>query len=167
MKSKYVLYYVEGEDEQKLIDVLKSKLRVIKPGKVQKLNVIEQKITYARLRTISRGTMIVLVFDTDTNNSDVLKENIKILESWSAISEVVTIPQFHNLEQELVNSCNIKNITELLNSKSKTGFKNDIIHVSNLDKKLQEHEFNINVFWSKQPESPYDFIKNQSEKVKL
>ena len=43
MKSKYVLYYVEGEDEVKLIDVLKSNLRVIRAGKVQKLNVLDRK----------------------------------------------------------------------------------------------------------------------------
>ena len=39
MKSKYMLYYVEGDDEKKLLDVLKTDLRLIKPGKVQKLNV--------------------------------------------------------------------------------------------------------------------------------
>ena len=36
LKSKYVLYYVEGDDEKKLLDILKTDLGVIKPGKVQK-----------------------------------------------------------------------------------------------------------------------------------
>lgn len=167
MKSKYVLYYVEGEDEVKLINVLKTNLRVIKAGNVQKLNVIQQRITTARLRTIKPETMIVLVFDTDTNNSQILKENLKILRSCNAVSEIVTIPQIHNLEDELVYSCNIKNITELLNSKSKKDFKNDLIRISNLDKKLKEHEFNINLFWSKKTEFPFNEIPNLSEKIKL
>ena len=55
LKSKFVQYYVEGEDEQKLVNTLKTKLGVIKPGKVQKLNVVEQEITSMHLRTLSRG----------------------------------------------------------------------------------------------------------------
>ena len=167
MKSKYVLYYVEGEDEVKLIDVLKSNLRVIRAGKVQKLNVLQQEITTARLRTIKPATMIVLVFDTDTNNLDILKENLKILESCTSVSEIVTIPQCHNLEEELIRSCNIKSITQLLNSKSRTEFKTDLIRVSNLDKKLNEHQFDSTVFWSGKPQPPYDEIPNQSDRIKL
>ncbi|MGN0538357.1 MAG: hypothetical protein ACI4KI_00705 [Candidatus Fimenecus sp.] len=167
MRNKYILYYVEGEDECKLIEVLKSQLGVIKPGKVQKINVVEQKITYARLRTIKPNTMVVMVFDTDTNRVDILKENLKMLQSCSSVSEIVTIPQVHNLEEELVRSCNIKNITELLNSKSKTEFKNDFIRVTNADKKLKERGFNIDIFWSKEPESPYHEIPNLSKKIKL
>lgn len=167
MRSKNIIYYVEGEDEQKLIETLKTGLRVIKPGKVQKLNVMQKLITPARLRTLKPQTMVVLVFDTDTKTLDVLKKNIEILESCTAISEIITIPQVHNLEEELVRSCNIRKITELLNSKSNTEFKSDFIHVSNLDQKLSEHGFNINILWSKQPESPYDKIHNQSEKIKL
>ena len=167
MKSRYVLYYVEGEDEVKLIDVLKSDLRVIKAGKVQKLNVLQREITTARLRTIKPATMVVLVFDTDTNNLDILKENLKILESCTSVSEIVTIPQFHNLEEELIRSCNIKNITQLLNSKSRTEFKTDLIRVSNLDKKLKDHNFDITLFWNQKPQSPYDEIPNQSKKIKL
>ena len=167
MRSKYVLYYVEGEDEVKLIEVLKSDLRVIKPGKIQKLNVLQQEISTARLRTIKPATMVVLVFDTDTNNLDILKENLKILNSCTSVSEVVTIPQFHNLEEELIRSCNIKNITQLLNSKSRTEFKTDLIRVSNLDKKLKEHNFDITLFWNQNPQPPYDIISNQSDKIKL
>lgn len=167
MKSKYVLYYVEGEDEVKFINVLKSDLRIIKAGKVQKLNVLQQEISSARLRTIKSATMVVLVFDTDTNNLEILNKNLKTLRSCKWISEIVTIPQVHNLEEELVRSCNIRNITELLNSKSRTEFKNDLIRVSNLDKKLEEHEFDFSIFWSKKPEAPYSEILNQSEKIKL
>lgn len=167
MKSNFVQYYVEGEDEAKLIEVLKNKLRVIKPGKIQKLNVVEREITDARLRPLSRGTMVVLIFDTDTGTLDILNKNLKKLKECSSVSEIVTIPQVSNLEDELVRSCNIKSIKELLNSKSKNDFKSDIIHVSNLENKLLEHDFNIKLFWSRSPLAPYQNIPNQSAKVKL
>ena len=167
MKSKFVQYYVEGDDEKKLVDVLKTDLGAIKPGKVQKLNVVEQEISDVRLRTLKRGTMVVLVFDTDTGNVDILKKNIKTLEAYPSVSEVVLVPQVANLEAELVRSCNIKKIEELLNSRSRGDFKRDLISVTNLGQKLREHQFNINLFWSSKPTPPYQDIENQGAKVKL
>lgn len=166
MRSKYVQYYVEGQDEKKLIDVLKTDLRLIKPGKVQILNVMEEEISDFRLGTLSRGTMVVLVFDTDTGTVDTLKRNIKKLELCPSVSEIVLIPQVPNLEGELLRSCNIKKIGELLNSPSVTDFKRDLIKVSNLGRKLKEHQFDIGRLWSKNPGTPYQEIKNQSERIK-
>ena len=167
MKSKYVLYYVEGDDEKKLLDVLKTDLRLIKPGKIQKLNVTTQEITAARLRTLSRDTMVVLVFDTDAGNVEILMSNIRTLENCKAVSDVVIIPQVPNLEGELVRSCDIRNIKELLNSKTNGEFKSDIMSVSNLAKKLQDHKFDIQVFWSGIPTGAYQNIDNQAAKVKM
>lgn len=166
MKSKFVQYYVEGETEEKIINTLKATMKVIRPGKVQKLNVVEQEIADMRLRTLIRGTMVVLVFDTDTGNVDILKKNIAKLKKCASVSEIVLVPQVLNLEEELVRSCDIRKIEELLNSKSKHDFKSDLIHVTNLDKKLQEHKFDIKRFWSEHPRPPYQDIENQAGKVK-
>lgn len=167
MKDVNIQYYVEGEDEKKLLEVLKNKLKVIKPGKVLKLNVVTKRISDAVLRTLKNGTIVVLVFDTDTKDLDILEQNIKKLREYRFISSVITIPQVPNLEGELIRSCNIKRITELLNSRSKSEFKSDLIHVSNLDSKLYEHEFDIKLFWSQQPKKPYQHILNESNKIKL
>lgn len=167
MKNQYVLYYVEGEDEEKLLNTLKSELLSIRPGKIQKLNVVEQSITRARLMSIRPGTLVVLVFDTDTGNVDILNKNIKALKACPAVSKIITIPQVCNLEDELVRSCNIRQIKELLNSRNNSDFKTDIIKVTNLRNKLIEHEFNINCFWASHPRTPYQNIENESREVKL
>jgi hypothetical protein len=167
MKNINVQYFVEGEDEKKLLNTLKNQLGVIQPGKVQKLNVIENKISMNILRTLKKGTVVVLVFDTDTGKIDILNSNIKLLNECSFISKIITIPQVKNLEDELVRSCKIKNITELLNSRSKKDYKSDLIRVTNLDSKLKEHEFNIDLFWAKQPTSPYQRIENESNQIKI
>lgn len=109
---------------------------------------------------------MVLIFDTDTDNVARLDKNIEKLKSCSAISAVVTIPQVPNLEGELVRSCNIKVITELLNSKSTKEYKSDLIRVSNLDQKLKVHQFDINIFWSNIPKPPYHLIENQATVIK-
>lgn len=167
LKSRFVQYYVEGEDEQKLVNTLKTNLRVIRSGKVHILNMVNQEITNMRLRTLVRETMVVLVFDSDSGNVNILNKNLRALRKCSSISEIVLIPQVGNLEEELVRSCNIKRIEDLLNSKSRSDFKSDLIHVSNLGKKLLEHEFDIRRFWSETPAEPYQGIENQSSKIKI
>lgn len=167
MKNVNVQYYVEGEDEKKLVNTLKNQLRVIVTGKVQKLNVIQDKINYNILRTLKKGTIVVLIFDTDTDNVDTLNNNIQKLKECSFVSKIVTIPQVPDLESELIRSCNIKKITQLLNSRSKKDFKSDLIHITNLDIKLKEHEFDINLFWNQQPDFPYQNIPNNSQIIKI
>ncbi len=167
MKNVSIQYYVEGEDEKKLVSVLKSNMGVIKPGKVQKLNVLQSQISNAILRTLKKGTVVVLIFDTDTKKVDVLNRNIQKLKKCRFVSDIITIPQVPNLESELVRSCNIKKITELLNSSSKKDFKSELIHISNLEQKLTEHGFDINVFWTQQPDAPYQNITNNAEKIKV
>jgi hypothetical protein len=54
-KSKILQYYVEGEDEKKLIEVLKTDMRLIMPGKVQILNVVQNRISDTKLRILTLG----------------------------------------------------------------------------------------------------------------
>ena len=55
-------------------------MRLIQPGKVIKRNVIQDKLRQAQLKTLKKGTTAVLVFDTDTDNTDILFENIELLK---------------------------------------------------------------------------------------
>lgn len=167
MKNTNIQYFVEGEDEKKLLNTLKNKLRVIQPGKIQRLNVVQTKISMNILRTLKKGTLVVLVFDTDTQNTEILNYNIKLLNNSNIISKVITIPQVKNLEDELIRSCDIKKITELLNSRSKKDYKSDLIKVTNLETKLVEHHFDINLFWNQQPNVPFQEIHNESEEIKI
>lgn len=167
MKIKYIQYYVEGECEEKLINTLKSELRIVKTGKVQKFNVIENEITNARLMTLRPGTMVVLVFDTDTGNTEILNKNIEKLRACKFVADWVLIPQDKNLEDELVKSCNIRNARELLGSRSNEEFKSDFIRVTNLADKLKSKKFDIDLIWEGSPSSPYQNIKNDAEKIKL
>ena len=68
---EYFQYYVEGEDEEKLVNVLKSDMQCIEAGKVQVLNPVLEKITPLRLRTLKKNTSVVLVFDTDAGESEI------------------------------------------------------------------------------------------------
>lgn len=167
MGNKYIQYYVEGKDEERLIKVLKNELQVIRVGKVHQLNVVEHILPDSRLMALNQGTIVVLIFDTDTGHTDILKKNLEKLKKCKAVHEIITIPQVPNLEQELVNSCNIKKVVDLLDSKSLKDFKADFAQVTNLANKLREHQFDIKKLWCGWPQPPYQDIVNKAEKIKL
>ena len=157
-------YFVEGENERKLIETIKNKY--LYSGKIKIINTIQNKIPNSILRTLERETVVVLVFDTDVGKIDILDENIKLIMSSNNVKDVICIPQIKNLEDELIYSTNINKIVDLLESKSKTNFKNDFNNCKNLMKKLEDKEFKISKLWSRNAVDIYKKYKNDSEVIK-
>lgn len=126
------------------------------------------KLTEARLITLKKGTTIVLVFDTDTNKTDILEKNLRFLERQKGlIKEIILITQVSNLEDELIRSCNIREIRELTGSRSNTEFKGDLLKTNNLKAKLDKKSFDFNKFWIANAHNDFQFINNDASKVKL
>jgi len=160
-------YFVEGKTEEKIVGVLKTIFQVISPGKVRVFNVIEREISKDMVLPLRRNTNVVLVFDTDTNNSSMLCKNIDFLKNQSMVKRVICIPQVKNLEEEILRSCNIREIKELLSSKSNSDFKNDLCRSNYLNIALQKHGFIIDRFWSSLPSGEFSCIPNDSKMIKL
>lgn len=165
--GKYYQYYVEGQDEEKIIQVLKTELQLIAPGKVEKFNVVSEKFTELRIMPLKMGTTVVLVFDTDAGNIDTLKENIKFLNKQRTIKKVLCITQVKNLEDELKRSCNIKEIKELTGSKSNSDFKHDMRKEKQFGNKMMKKGFDMEKFWIKTDNHIYKEILNQAAEIKL
>lgn len=167
-KNANYQYFVEGDDEKCILNVLKTDLRCIMPGKVDKFNVIQEKFTISRIRTMKTGTIVVFVFDTDTDHTVYLKENISFLEKQKGVvRQVICIPQVHSLEEELVYSCNIKEINELTQSKSNKDFKRDLLTCTNVSQRLEKCGFSLERFWSRNPPDKFSFIINGAAHIKL
>lgn len=163
---KYYHYFVEGEDEEKIVKVLKTDLQCIIPGKVQVFNVVQQKLTKLRLMSLKPATTVILIFDTDTGKTPILLENIKFLKNNCNVKDVLCITQVKNLEEELIRSCDIKQIKELTGSKSNREYKHDLIKDTNFHQKLIKHNFNLELFWNSKDEEFSD-IQNNAEKIKI
>ena len=157
-------YFVEGENERKLIETIKNEY--LYSGKIKIINTIQNKVPNSILRTLERETVVVLVFDTDVGKIDILDENIKLIMSSNNVKDVICIPQIKNLEDELIYSTNINKIVDLLESKSKKDFKNDFNNCKNLMKKLENKEFKISKLWSRNAVDIYKKYKNDSEVIK-
>lgn len=160
-------YYVEGEDEKKLLEVLKQDLRCIRAGKVDIFNVIQNQFTSMRIRPLKPGTVVILVYDTDVDHVDILQRNIIFLQKQNAIKEIVCIPQVKNLEEELVYACQIKNVSELTHSHTKKDYKRDLIDCNNLGIRLRKCDFKITKFWSQLPANRFGVWGNDAGKIKL
>lgn len=169
MKSGQYHYYVEGENERVLVEILSKckdeKFNVIRPGKIDVFNVVEREIKSTHMLNLKDNTVVVLVFDTDTKSRAILDKNTKFLEKHKKIKDVILIPQVYNLEDELIRSCNIKNILQLLGCKSKKEFKSDFNKVNNLNEHLIKAEFTFNKLWRKNTNGVFAGIKNGIHKI--
>ncbi len=159
-------YYVEGEDEKRFLEVLKTDMRLIVPGKIQVVNVVEESLSDLRLRILTKGTILVFVFDTDTRNFSILNSNIIKAKNSSNIKDVYCVTQVKNFEDELVRSTNLTKIEDFTRSQSKKNFKRDFIRDKNIKQKLYNYEFDFEKLWIKTPPKPFDTIVNCSSKIK-
>lgn len=167
MKPKGIYhYFVEGDDEKKLLNTLKLQLECIASGKVDILNVVQERISTAKVRTLKPDTIVVLVYDTDVANTTILKSNIDFLKRQSNIKKVLCIPQVYNLEDELLRSCNIKSISALFGSFGTSNFKRDFKNCTNLDSKLQQNNFDVTLLWNKIPANNFSVFGNDSKDIK-
>ena len=94
------------------------------------------------------------------------RKSLQWAKKSSRVKKVYCITQVKNIEDELIRSTDIKRIEELLSSKSKTDFKRDFIRERNLKQKLAAHSFDLNMLWCKEPQSPFENIRNESGVVK-
>ena len=70
---------------------LKIQPPLILPGSVKKFNVVQEKIKENRMMQLDPGSEVVLVFDTDIEETEILKQNIELLKTYCARVEVLTV----------------------------------------------------------------------------
>ncbi len=167
MSNKYVQYYVEGSDEEKFVQILKTSFKCILPGKVQVFNAATQRFTRAQLLSLKPKTTAVLLFDTDFINRIILDDNITKLSKCRSVDEILVVLQVKNLEDELLRCCEINRIEDILNSKSKGDFKRDFLKANNVDQKLRQVKFNINKLWIMEDTDTCAGIRNEGRRIKV
>lgn len=159
-------YFVEGDTEKKFLTELKREGNLIVPGPVRVFNVINKRLSAAMLSSIPSNTIVILVFDTDTKKTDILKENLSKLKQSRSVREAWCVIQVENFEDEIVRSTDVRAAKELLESKSNTEFKRDIIKEKNLMTKLRSHNFDLSKMWATQPGTEFKDIPNEGNRIK-
>ena len=167
--NRTCVYYCEGEDDQKLIDALKSYPSKIQPGKSKKLNVVQNLIPKSILLGIKPDTNVVLIFDTDvTTNLDVVKKNIENIKKYCRGVKIINLLQVKNLEDELVRCTDVKSVMELTKSKSLSNFKADFRKMKNEQCRnmLDRHKINVDRLWTTKASGEFEFAERNSSAIK-
>lgn len=166
-------YFVEGECEQAFLKALMHSEEAdfgICPGKIEILNVLYQKITPTKARTIRKGTKVVFVFDTDVKKTNLLEDNIETIINSSSLSEndIIFVLSNKTLEDEIVYACDdLSNLNDLLGTKSKEEFKKKLIKHKDIVSKLKSVGFRINRMWSRELAEPFSTYPQGFERLLL
>lgn len=166
MNNRKTVYLVEGGCEKALIDALKGHPAVLQAGKVHVYNVTSKCLSRGFMMTITPGSEVVLVFDTDTDDATTLLKNLQLLAEAGASYKIITIPQVNNFEDEIVRSTDVRKPSELTNSKSLSNFKADFIRVKDCRALLDKHGFRIEKLWTRRANNSFSNIVQMSMIIK-
>ena len=147
--DKRYLYFVEGECEEKFINIFKAPpYNYFLPGKVVVFNFINKYITNKRLALIKPDTNIILVYDTDVRDIAKLEANIRILKT-SKFKHIYHIQSIQTFEDEVVFATNLSNINSFYGTSSCEEFKERFLHQEcrSLVCKLDGCSLNLDKFW--------------------
>ena len=169
MNYKRCIYFVEGNCEQQLINALKMEPRKLIPGKVTVHNVIQNIIPRREVNKILPGTIVVFVFDTDVEKTDILIKNVDYLKKYVSKVKIINLAQVKNFEDEMVRATNVKKAQDLTKSRSASEFKSDFcrLKVTECRKMLERHEIKVGVLWTTNVPDSFHCVVQNSECVKI
>lgn len=166
--SKIYKYFVEGEFEEKLINILKTPpINCLTPGKVEVFNVIQDELSKQRLLSIKPNSIVVLVYDIDVNDDKILKINVEKLKQYG-YKNIIHIQSIRNFEDELVYCSSVTSVNQIFKTQSKSEFKSKFMHSNNILNTLKNINFDISKLWSRNNiESPFNiYCSNKINDIK-
>ena len=156
---KKCIYLTEGECEEKLIRALKERPSLVLPGKVKKFNVIQNELPVSLLMQFDPGSIVVLIFDTDKDETSHLRKNIALLKSLSFKVEILTILQVLNFEDEIARATDVSKAQDLTRSKTINDFKSAVNRMKAAE--------GIPIYFSGLNKSESEFIETSSCGLRL
>ena len=97
---------------------------------------------------LNRNTIIILVYDIDVNNADVLKRNIEILKKYG-FNNIVHIQSIPNFEGEMEYAMGLNTVNAIFNTSNDTQFKFKFLKCHNLYTKLNSFNLDVDKLWSR------------------
>lgn len=160
-----VYYFVEGECEKKLIDLIKSnEFSLIISGVVKVKNVVIEKLTDFDINNLKLPKYVIFVYDTDNiKDLSILINNIDKIKKTKA--KLIQIHSVLCFEDEIIRATSIKKIDDFFKTTTRKEFKSRFINSKNLKAKLIELKFDINKIWNTNSSLPQ--YQSFIDKVKI
>lgn len=153
MVNTRCFYLAEGQCEEKLIRALQLRPSLIRAGKVKRFNIIQEELPDRQLMQFPTGCVVVLVFDTDKDETEHLKKNIRLLKTRCSSVAVKTIAQILNFEDEIERATDVSRAQDLTRSKTVNDFKSAVNRMKEADFRnaLKRHRLDMTKLWSMKP----------------
>lgn len=86
---------------------------------------------------LQRGTIVILVYDTDVWKTDTLERNVKILKE-SGVSAIYHVQSLQNFEDEIVYATSLQDINDFFHTSRHGEFKSAFIAHKDIVAKLEK-----------------------------
>lgn len=106
-------------------------------GKVEVFNIIQSPLSRMRAAMLQRGTIVILVYDTDVWKTDTLERNVKILKE-SGVSAIYHVQSLQNFEDEIVYATSLQDINDFFHTSRHGEFKSAFIAHKDIVAKLEK-----------------------------
>lgn len=165
---KIYQYFVEGECERFFIKQFSHcKDQHFKSGKVDVHNVVNEKLSSSILTALKNDTTLILIYDVDKYNSDLLQENLKLIKKYAQVREIIHIQSIKNFEDELVRCSKVNNVDEIFSTKSSDEFKKKFLACKDLSAKMKQIKLDFDKLWSKDTNcNELRKLRSDSKKIK-
>ena len=150
-------YLVEGPCEAALLKALMHMDQgLMPPGKVDVFNVANELVSLTRLRTFKWEARIVLVYDTDKDDTTILDENVARFAKYTS-NKLYHLQSVRNFEDEFLRACpSIRSVLDVFHTKSVAEFKSRLITHKDLPGKLESLGFDVHRMWRTKASTPFD-----------
>ena len=141
---------------------------MIYPGKVDRFNVIKRELKPNKLMSFQPGSCVVFVFDTDVEDTNILRKNISLVESMCSQVKLLTVMQVLTFEVEIEYATDVKHAQELTQTATISDFKSAVNKMKDIEFRnaLKRHKLDMIKLWAKKMPTVVQSFQQESGRIK-
>lgn len=141
---------------------------MIYPGKVDRFNVINRELKPNKLMSFQPGSCVVFVFDTDVEDTNILRKNISLVESMCSQVKLLTVMQVLTFEVEIEYATDVKHAQELTQTATISDFKSAVNKMKDIEFRnaLKRHKLDMIKLWAKKMPTVVQSFQQESGRIK-
>lgn len=114
------------------------------------------------------GSCVVFVFDTDVEDTNILRKNISLVESMCSQVKLLTVMQVLTFEVEIEYATDVKHAQELTQTATISDFKSAVNKMKDIEFRnaLKRHKLDMIKLWAKKMPTVVQSFQQESGRIK-
>ena len=114
------------------------------------------------------GSCVVFVFDTDVEDTNILRKNISLVESMCSQVKLLTVMQVLTFEVEIEYATDVKHAQELTQTATISDFKRAVNKMKDIEFRnaLKRHKLDMIKLWAKKMPTVVQSFQQESGRIK-